>query len=42
MKIGTNVVRHGRCITFQMAEGAIPRTPFVEFLCLIAGLRQHL
>jgi len=39
VKIGANVVRHGRCITFQMAEVAIPRTPFVEMLRLIEGLR---
>ncbi len=38
-KIGAKVVRHGRHITFQMAEVAIPRTLFVEILRLISGLR---
>ncbi len=39
MKIGANIVRHGRYITFQLAEIAIPRTLFVEILRLIDGLR---
>ena len=39
IKIGAKVVRHGRYITFQMAEVAIPRTLFVEILRLIDGLR---
>ena len=39
VKIGAKVVRHGRYITFQMAEVAIPRTLFVEILRLIDGLR---
>ncbi len=39
VKIGARVVRHGRYITFQMAEVAIPRTLFVEILRLIDGLR---
>ncbi len=39
IKIGAKVVRHGRYITFQMAEVAIPRTLFVEILRLINGLR---
>ena len=39
IKIGAKVVRHGRYITFQMAEVAIPRTPFVEIPRLIDGLR---
>ncbi len=39
IKIGTKVVRHGRYITFQMADVAIPRTLFVEILRLINGLR---
>ena len=39
IKIGAKVVRHGRYITFQMAEIAIPRTLFVEILRLIDGLR---
>ncbi len=39
IKIGAKVVRHGRYITFQMAETAIPRILFVEILRLIDGLR---
>ena len=39
IKIGAKVVHHGRYITFQMAEVAIPRTLFVEILRLIDGLR---
>ncbi len=39
IKIGAKVVRHGRYITFQMAEVAIPRPLFAEILRLIGGLR---
>ena len=39
VKIGAKVVRHGRYITFQMAEVAIPRPLFAEILRLINGLR---
>ena len=39
IKIGTKVVRHGRYITFQMAEVAISRPLFAEILRLIDGLR---
>ncbi len=39
IKIGGKVVRHGRYITFQMAEAAIPRPLFAEILHLIDGLR---
>ncbi len=39
VKIGAKAARHGRCITFQMAEVAIPRTLFAEILRLIDGLR---
>ena len=39
IKTAAKVVRHGRYITFQMAEVAIPRTLFVEILRLIDGLR---
>ena len=39
VKIGAKVVRHGRYITFQLAEVAIPRALFVEILRLIDGLR---
>ena len=39
IKIGAKVVSHGRYITFQMAEVAVPREMFAEILSLIAGLR---
>ena len=39
VKIGAKVVRHGRYITFQMAEVAVPRQMFAEILSLIARLR---
>ena len=39
IKIGAKLVRHGRYITFQLAEVAIPRTTFAEILRLIDGLR---
>ncbi len=39
IKIGAKVVRHGRFITFQLAEVAIPRPLFAEILRLIDGLR---
>ncbi len=39
IKIGANVVRHGRYITFQLAEVAIPRSLFANILRLIDGLR---
>jgi hypothetical protein len=39
IKIGAKVVRHGRYITFQMAEVAISRPLFAEILHLIDGLR---
>ncbi len=39
IKIGAKVARHGRYITFQMAEVAIPRTLFAEILRLVDGLR---
>ncbi len=38
VKIGAKVVRHGRYITFQMAEVAIPRTLFADILRLVDGL----
>ena len=40
VKIGAKVVAHGRYITFQLAEVAIPRTLFTETLRLIDDLRQ--
>ena len=39
IKIGAKVVRHGRYITFQMAEVTISRPLFAEILRLIDGLR---
>ena len=38
VKIGAKVVRHGRYITFQLAEVAVPRNPFREFLRRIDDL----
>ena len=39
VKIGSKVVRHGRYITFQLAEVAVSRVVFAEILRLIDGLR---
>jgi hypothetical protein len=39
IKIGAKVVSHGRYVTFQMAEVAVPRQMFHEILSLIARLR---
>ena len=39
IKIGAKVVKHGRYITFQMAEVAVPRTLFAKILRLVAKLR---
>ena len=39
VKIGARVVGHGRYVTFQMAEVAVPRSLFDEILRLIAQLR---
>ncbi len=39
IKIVTKVLRHGRYITFRLAEVAIPRPLFAEILRLIDGLR---
>ena len=39
IKIGAKVVRHGRYVTFQLAEVAIPRRLFAGILRLIDGLR---
>ncbi|MEE8386921.1 MAG: hypothetical protein V3S01_13485 [Dehalococcoidia bacterium] len=39
MKIGGKVVRHGRYVTFQLAEVAVTRTLLAEVLRLIDGLR---
>jgi Transposase DDE domain group 1 len=37
IKIGAKVVSHGRYVTFQMAEVAVPRQIFADILALIAG-----
>ena len=39
VKIGAKVVRHGRYVTFQLAEVAIARALFAEILRLIDRLR---
>ena len=39
IKIGAKVMRHGRYITSQLAEVAIPRDLFAEILRLIDRLR---
>ena len=41
IKIGAKVVRHGRYVTFQLAEVAVPRNLFREILRLIDGLRPR-
>ncbi len=39
IKIGAKVVRHGRYVTFQFAEVAMPRDLFAEILRLIDRLQ---
>ncbi len=39
VKIGAKVVRHGRHVTFQLAEVAVARDLFRRILRLIDGLR---
>jgi hypothetical protein len=39
IKIGAKVISHGRYVTFQMAEVAVPRQMFHDILRLIARLR---
>jgi hypothetical protein len=39
IKIGAKVVSHGRYVTFQMAEVAVPHRMFGEILSLVARLR---
>jgi hypothetical protein len=39
VKIGARIVRHGRSITFQMAEVMVPRDLFQTILAAIAALR---
>ena len=40
VKIGAKVVRHGRYVTFQLAEVAVPRSLFEKILALIGDLRR--
>ena len=39
IKIGAKIVRHGRYVTFQIAEVAIPRALFADILRRIDRLR---
>ena len=39
IKIGAKIARHGRYVTFQMAEVAVPKPLFADILRLIAELR---
>jgi hypothetical protein len=39
VKIGAKVVRHGRYVTFQLAEVAVPRALFADILRRIDRLR---
>ncbi len=39
IKIGARVVSHGRYVSFQMAEVAVPRQMLADILSLIARLR---
>ena len=39
IKIGAKIVRHGRYVTFQMAEVAVPRELFADILRRIDRLR---
>ncbi len=41
VKIGAKVTRHGRYVTFQMAEVAVPRVRFWKILSLIDDLRPR-
>ena len=40
-RMSAKVVSHGRYVTFQMAEVAVPRRMFAEILSLIARLRAR-
>ncbi len=41
VKIGAKVVSHGRYVTFQLAEVAVPRDLFRNILRLIDDLRRR-
>jgi len=40
VKIGARIVRHGRCVVFQMAEVPVPCAIFTEILRRIDRLRR--
>jgi hypothetical protein len=42
VKIGAKIVCHGRYVTFQMAEVAVPRNLFADILRRIDRLRSNL
>ncbi len=41
VKIGAKVIRHGRYVTFQLAEVAVPKELFRKILSLIDDLRRR-
>ncbi len=41
VKIGVKVVRHGRHVTFQLTEVAVPRNLFREILRRVDKLRRR-
>ena len=41
VKIGANDFRHGRYVTFQLAEFAVSRALFADNLWLLDGLRSR-
>ena len=41
VKIGAKVVRHGRYVTFQLAEVAVPRSLFQKIQSMIDDLRRR-
>jgi hypothetical protein len=41
VKIGAKVVSHGRYVTFQLAEVAVPRSLLRKILSLINDLRRR-
>ncbi len=42
VKIGARIVRHGRAVTFQLAEFLVPHALFRQILAAIAALRPPL
>ncbi len=41
VNIGAKVISHGRYVTLQLAEVAVPREQFRKILCLIDDLRPR-